>query len=118
MYNYLMLFGRLAKKPEIVEFPDGKRVVNVTLAVARSFKNTKGEIETDFFNIAFWDFLVDIIFDNAEVGMALGIKGRIQNSVRELPEGKSMIVTNLIGERVFFFGNPGGLVKEEKNEDE
>ena len=29
MYNYFMFVGRLAKEPDIVNFDDGKKVVNI-----------------------------------------------------------------------------------------
>lgn len=113
-----MFVGRLAKEPEVVNFPDGKRVVNITLAVSRSFKNTKGEIETDFFSIAFWEFLVDYITENLKVGMGLVIKGRIQNTPRELANGYVLQTPTLIGERLMFFESLSSIANlEEKNEE-
>ena len=40
-----MLMGRLVKDPEVKELPEGKRVMNVKLAVGRGFQNSKGEYE-------------------------------------------------------------------------
>ena len=118
MYNYFMLVGRISKEPDVVSFPDGKKVVNVSVAVSRSFRNTKGEIETDFFTVAFWDFLVDFVIDTVKVGMPVGIKGRIQNSVRTLSNSFQMTVPSLIGERIIFFGEGSNkTAEEEKNEE-
>ncbi len=50
--------GRLVKDPEVKEVGEGKRVMNVRLAVSRSFQNTKGEYDTDFFTIVFWEYLI------------------------------------------------------------
>ena len=119
MYNYFMFVGRLAKEPNIVNFADGKKVVNITLAVSRSFKNSKGEIETDFFQIAFWDFLVDYVIENIKVGMGLVIKGRIQTTPRELANGYILETPTLIGEKLMFFEslNLQANLEEEKNEE-
>ena len=116
MYNYFMFVGRLAKEPEIVNFEDGKRVVNISIAVARSFKNSKGEIETDFFSVAFWDYLVDFVLENIKVGMFISIKGRIQTTPNTLANGYVLQTPTLIGERLMFFMEPV-LKPTEKNEE-
>ena len=118
MYNYFMFVGRVSKEPDFVTFPDGKKVVNVSLAVSRGFKNTKGEIETDFFVVAFWEFLVDFILENIKVGMPVGIKGRIQNTPRTLANKFQLPVQQFIGERIFIFSDVlSNSTEEEKNED-
>ena len=100
-----MLMGRVVKEPEVKEFGDGKRVLNLRLAVARGFKNMNGEIETDFFNISFWEFLVDIAKDRLKKGQPVVVKGRIQTSSTELANGYNLKVPTLVGERIMFFDN-------------
>lgn len=117
MYNYFMFVGRLAKEPEIVTFEDGKKVVNISMAVARSFKNVNGEIETDFFQIAFWDYLVDYVIDNIKVGMFISVKGRVQTTPKELANGYVLSTPTLIGERLMFFPEPSYNKNLEKKED-
>ena len=112
-----MFVGRLAKEPDVVNFEDGKRVVNVTMAVSRSFKNVKGEIETDFFTIAFWDFLVDYVIDNLKVGMFVGVKGRIQTTPNTLANGYVLQTPSLIGERILLFPQSSQSNSTEKNEE-
>lgn len=48
MLNQMIIVGRLVRSPELRETENGKKVTNITLAVPRSYKNTKGEYETDF----------------------------------------------------------------------
>ena len=36
------------------ETENGKKVTNITLAVPRSYKNAKGEYETDFIDCVLW----------------------------------------------------------------
>ena len=114
MYNYFMLVGRLAKDPEEVIFEDGKKVVNISLAVSRGFKNSNGEIETDFFTIQFWGFLIDPFLEYLKVGSPVGIKGRIQNIHKELSNGYPLPVPTLIGERILNFGSSSNKQKKEE----
>ena len=111
MYNYFMLIGRLTKDPELREYADGKRVVNIRLAVSRGFKNSNGEIETDFYQISFWEFLVDFIVDNIKKGMPVFVKGRLQTHSEELANGYTLSYPILIGEKLLFF--PSGSDKTE-----
>ncbi len=48
MLNQIVIVGRLVKNPELRQTDSGKKVTNITLAVPRSYKNAKGEYETDF----------------------------------------------------------------------
>ena len=117
MYNYFMLIGRLVKEPEIVHFDDGKKVCNVSIAINRPFKNVKGEIETDFYTVAFWDFLIDFVLENVKTGMYVGIKGRIQTTPNKLENGYVLSTPTLIGERLLFFPEPGFFSQLSKKED-
>ncbi len=103
MYNYFMLLGRIVKDPEIKELQDGKRVMNIRLAVNRSFQNSKGEYETDFFNIVVWDYLIDFANDNLKKGLPLLIKGRLQTNKEELANGYQLSYPILVAERLMFF---------------
>ena len=105
MYNYFMLMGRVAKEPEIKELNDGRKVLNLRLAVSRGFKNTNGEIECDFFSIAFWEFLVDIASDRLKKGQPVVVKGRMQTNSALLANGYNLQYPILIGERIMFFDN-------------
>ena len=48
MINQVTLVGRLTKEPNLRYTPEGRAVLNVTLALNRNFKNQKGEYEADF----------------------------------------------------------------------
>ena len=106
MYNYFMLMGRLVKDPEVKELPEGKRVMNLRLAVNRSFQNTKGEYDTDFFTIVFWDYLIEYAQENLKKGFPVLIKGRLNTNKEELSNGYQLTYPTLIGERIISFSNP------------
>lgn len=105
MYNYFMLMGRLVKDPDVKELADGKRVMNIRLAVSRGFQNSNGEYDTDFFNITFWDYLIDYAVDNLKKGQPVLIKGRMQMTKEEHAKGFQITYPTLIGERIMFFNH-------------
>ena len=97
--------GRLVKDPEIKEVKDQHQVLHLRLAVRRSFKNANGTYDTDFYNITFWDFLVDYVKENLKKGVAVVVKGRLQSVTNQLANGYHVDSCNLIGEKVMFFEN-------------
>lgn len=48
MLNQIVLVGRIAKTPEIIENQDGSKFSIINLAVPRNFKNEYGVYDTDF----------------------------------------------------------------------
>lgn len=57
MLNQVILIGRIVQDLEIKELESGMKVVKITLAVPRSFKNSEGVYDTDFIDcIAFGGF--------------------------------------------------------------
>ncbi|HIT43907.1 TPA: single-stranded DNA-binding protein [Candidatus Avacholeplasma faecigallinarum] len=117
MYNYFMLIGRICTDIEIKEVGEGKKVVNLLLAVNRDFKNMDGTITTDFFRVSLWEFLADIANDCLKKGAMVGIKGRLVPK-KETTANKTVItVTELVGERIVFFdslNNPKDMTQVEK----
>ena len=55
MLNQVVLVGRLTDKPTIIEAENGKKYTTIVLAVQRSFKNSEGIYETDFFRCVLWN---------------------------------------------------------------
>lgn len=117
MYNYFMLIGRICNDIEVQEVSEGKRVVNLRLAVNREFKNVNGEYITDFFNISLWEFLADVANDHFRKGALVGIKGRISQREVTLEGGTKIKVPDLVGERIVFFGDAPAQ-RTEKNDTE
>lgn len=118
MYNYFMLIGRICTDIEVREVGDGKRVVNMILAVNRDFKNLDGTITTDFFRISLWEFLADIANDCLKKGKMVGIKGRLHPKKEMIEEGKYFHTTDLIGEKIVFFDSNGNSIGEKPSDTE
>lgn len=103
MYNYFMLIGRICTDVEIREVGEGKKVVNLLIAVNRDFKNMDGTYTTDFFRVSLWEFLADLAKDCLKKGARVGIKGRLMPKKETIANGAVINVTELVGERVVFF---------------
>ena len=74
--NKITISGRLTKDGETRTTQSGKEVYSNSLAVSRNFKNSKGEYDTDFFEIVKWN-PTDYIKDNAKKGTRALITGSI-----------------------------------------
>lgn len=70
--NQVQLFGRLTRDPEMRYTPQGKAVVNFSLAVSRY-----GENEADFFECTAWEKQAENINNSCKKGHRLLIWGRL-----------------------------------------
>lgn len=86
--NNTYFIGRLVNDPEIRETETGKKVVNVTVAVPRSYKNSNGEYEADFLDCAFWDRNAEYV-SNMSKGQQLAVQGRTETKLYE-KDGKKI----------------------------
>ncbi len=113
MYNYFMLVGVVTNDIELLEVGDGKKVVNLNLAVQRDFQNADGGYNTDYFRVACWEFVADVAKECLKKGTKVAIKGRMVTKKIELPE-KTYYTTDLYGERIIAFSNKNNYDKFDK----
>ncbi len=102
MLNQIVIVGRLVKSPELRETDNGKKVTNITLAVPRSYKNAKGEYETDFIDCTLWTGIAETTTEYCKKGDLLGIKGRVQTRSFEMDDERRKYVTEVVAEKVTF----------------
>lgn len=76
MINQVVLIGRITEDPTIKENDKGK-VSNICIAVPRSFKNSDGIYETDFFPVAIWNGIAENTVEYCRKGDLVGIKGKL-----------------------------------------
>ncbi len=112
MLNQIVIVGRLVRDPELRETESGKKITNVTLAVPRSYKNSKGEYETDFIDCVLWTGIAENTVEYCKKGDLLGVKGRVQTRTYETEDEKKRHVTEVVAEKVTFLSSK----KEEKGE--
>lgn len=78
MLNQIVMVGRLTQDPEIKELEDDRKVVTITVAVPRSYKNAEGVYETDFIKCTLWNGIAETATEYCKKGDLVGIKGRLQ----------------------------------------
>lgn len=102
MINRVVLVGRLTRDPDLRYTPNGNAVVNFTLAVNRTFKNSQGEQEADFINCQAWRTTAENVAQYLRKGSLAGIEGRIQTRSYENDEGRRVYVTEVVADSVQF----------------
>ncbi len=80
--NNTYFIGRLVTDPELRETESGKKVVNVTVAVPRSYKNKDGNYDADFIDCAFWDYNAEYVSKMSK-GNELAVQGRTETRLYE-----------------------------------
>ena len=104
MLNQAVLVGRIVQDPELKETEKGK-VSNITLAVPRSFKNSKGEYDTDFISCVLWKGIAENIAEYCKKGDLVGIKGRIQTRNVEFDDETHKQFVEIVAEKVTFLSS-------------
>ena len=103
--NNYMCVRRLVGDPELKELKKKKKVTNITLAVPRSYKNSNGEYETDFIDCVLWTGIAENTSEYCKRGDILGVKGRVQTRVLEMPDEKKRHITEVVAEKVTFLSS-------------
>ena len=100
MLNQLILVGRM-KEIKKNETESGKKMITLTLAVPRNFKNMNGEYETDFIPCILWNDIARNAEEYLKTGDVIGIKGRIQmykNNIEVICEKLTFLSSKKEGE--------------------
>lgn len=105
MINQAILVGRLTKDLEIKTLDNGKKIVNITVAVPRNFKNADGEYETDFIDCILWNNIAENTAEYCKKGDIVGVKGRLQSSSYEKEDGTKAYTTEIVAEKITFLSS-------------
>lgn len=111
--NQIILIGNLTKSPELTTTQNGINVCRFGLAVRRSYPNTDGEYETDFFNIVAWRKLAEHCAKYLEKGRKVAISGSLQMRTYEV-EGEKRVTSEVIANDVQFLSPANNDKKEEE----
>jgi single-strand DNA-binding protein len=104
MINQVVLVGRLTKDPELRYTADGAAVANITLAVARNFRNAEGRVDTDFVPCVLWRKTAENTANYCRKGSMIAVTGRVQTRNYENKDGQRVYVTEVVAESVRFIG--------------
>lgn len=100
--NKAILMGRLTKDPEIRYTSNTNTMVaSFGLAINRRFAK-EGQPTADFINIVAWGKTAEFVDKYFKKGQQVGVIGRIQNRSFEDKDGKTVYVTEVIAEEVYF----------------
>ena len=80
--NLIILSGNLTKDIEIRSTSTGTEVATGSIAVSRSFKNTDGTYDSDFFNFTIWK-PTDYQKENLNKGSRALIEGEVRQNTYE-----------------------------------
>ena len=112
MMNYTMVVGRLVEDPQLKETENGKKYVNMTVAVPRAFKNAEGEYESDFVDCVLWSGVAENASEYCRKGDLIGVKGGVQTDLYE-KDGETRKSMKLVAERISFLSTKSKDIQEE-----
>lgn len=101
MLNNTYLVGRLVSEPKLEKLEDGREVVDIEIAVPRSYKNDKGEYETDLIPCSLTGSLFSRMMDYLKKDDLVGVRGTLQSSYREI-DGKKVPTIKLVADKISF----------------
>ena len=101
--NSIMLEGNLVRDPEHNETQMGSSVCNFSLAVNRTYKDSKGEKvdEVSFFDIETWGDLAEKLKkENVKKGRGIRVVGRLKQERWKDADGKSHSKIFVVAEQI------------------
>ena len=110
--------GRLVAQPEIKESENGKKYMNFTVAVQRSYKNADGVYETDFLDVVSFGPVAETTAEYCQKGDMIGIKGRVETSVYENEAGEKRKNVQIVADRITFLSSSKEKLEENVIESE
>ena len=104
--NSVTLIGRVGKEPKIVNFENGGRIANFSLATSDSYRNKAGEKieETQWHNLVVRDGMVKIVEDFVKKGKEIAIEGKLVTRSWDDKEGNKHYVTEVLVNDVLLLG--------------
>lgn len=102
MLNRVVLTGRLTKDVEVRYTLSGVANVNANIAVARNYKNSNGETESDFFNLVLWRKPAENFANFFGKGSLVGVEGRLQSRSYDDQQGNKRYVTEVVVDNFTF----------------
>jgi len=101
--NQVGLVGRLTKDPVLRQLSRNRVQSHFSLAINRNYKNSRGEVETDFILCTVWGKLAEHIVKFCGKGSLVGINGRIQSRSFMNEESTKIYITEVVVEDVRFY---------------
>lgn len=101
--NKVELMGRLTKDTEVrYTQVNNTLVATFTLAVNRRFAKSDDEVKADFFQIVAWGKVGEFASKYFKKGQQVAVIGRLQSRHYEDKDGKTVYITEVIAEELYF----------------
>lgn len=107
--NKVFLIGNLTRDPELKALPNGTKVVSVSLATNRTWKDQQGARQeaTEYHNIVAFARTAEVLAQYCKKGSSLYVEGRMQTRSWDGQDGKKNYRTEVVLEN-FQFGSKAG----------
>lgn len=106
--NKAMLIGNLGRDPEIRTFPNGNKIVNVSLCTTEMWKDREtGEIKeiADWHKLVFRNRLAEIVHQYAKKGTKMFVEGK-SRARKYQKDGRDVEVVEVIVDDMELLGTP------------
>lgn len=100
MINKVILIGRLTKDAELRYTSSNKAYASFSLAVQRDYKNTDGNYDSDFINIAMWGQIAETVNKYTHKGSLIAVEGRLQTRTYEDNNGNRKYITEVVANNI------------------
>lgn len=108
--NKVYIIGNLTRDPELKSLPSGTKVLNMSLATNRKFKDKEGVLKdtSEFHNIVAFSKLAELAAQYLKKGQQALVEGRLQTRSWEASNGEKKYRTEIIAENIQFGWKSGG----------
>lgn len=106
MINNVVLTGRLVRNLELKQSSNNNSMLNLTVAVNRTFKNQNGQQQADFISCKAFGKRAETIAQYCQKGDLVGITGSIQTGSYKKQDGTTVYTTDVMVDGVTFFPKP------------
>ena len=117
MINNVVLMGRIVNDLELKTTQSGLSVVSFRIAVDRKY--SKGEKQTDFFDIVAWKTQAEFICRYFRKGSLIALEGELRTRSYQTKDGANRTVTEVLVNKASFTGerNTGERTKDQIMDD-
>jgi single-strand DNA-binding protein len=103
MLNQVVLVGRLVYDPVIKTLDDGRKVMKITLAIKRGYKNAEtNEYDTDFIVCTLWEGIAESTVEYCKKGATIGVKARLAQRYFKYGDNKTFSYPEIVAEKITF----------------
>lgn len=109
--NKALIMGNLTRDPELKSLPTGTKVVSISLATNRTWKDAQGQKKesVEYHNVVAFARQAEVIAQYCKKGSSLYVEGRMQTRSWDAQDGTKKYRTEVVLEN-FQFGPKTGAI--------